>query len=294
MRVKPEQHADERERQQQRLVAGQGGAELVAEHLGEPDRAGDERQLHDEVAHQPSGRTDRFRADAGVGYVVEVRPPHAEHEDEHGDEHREVDAVEGAVGREQRDLHERLAAHDDREEAESFDEVVLVERRHRAQATEAEAERRPREEHEADDPERDAGRFGANAATTIGSATAQYWLRRTARETPGLVAAVHRARVHHRDVEREQRVGDRDQPRVRLEAVADGERVDREEQHLREHERALDRAVVAVAVGVQGGGQPDQPHRCERRVDRADAARGSGAKLMASLNVTTAATNTRS
>ena len=89
----------------------------------------------------------------------------------------------------------------------------------------------------------------------------------------GLVVPVHRgARVHHGHVEHEQRVGDADQLRVCVEAITNGEHVDREQHHLHEHQRALHGAVVAIAIGVEGRRHPDQEHRREGGVDSTDPA----------------------
>jgi hypothetical protein len=63
---------------------------------------------------------------------------------------------------------------------------------------------------------------------------------------------------------------------MRLEAVAHRDRVHGEEQHLHQYEGALDCTVIAEAVRVQRGRQPDEPHGGEGAVDRADSAEVRG------------------
>ena len=93
---------------------------------------------------------------------------------------------------------------------------------------------------------------------------------------------VHRTHVHHRDVEREQRVRHRDQLWMLLEAVADGQCVHREEEHLRQHERPLDRTVVAVAVAWSVVASQIN-HVAANAASTAPMRPMSGSKLMASL-----------
>ena len=148
---------------------------------------------------------------------------------------------------------------------------MLVERRDAAEGAEAEAERRPHEQSEPDQPQRDARSVGYERCDDDRHRSSAVLVASYPGEAGSFVVPADRARVHDRDVEREERVRHRDQLGVRVEAVADRQRVHGEEEHLREHERPMDRTVVAVAVRVERRRQPDQPRGGERGVDGTDA-----------------------
>jgi len=82
--------------------------------------------------------------------------------------------------------------------------------------------------------------------------------------TPGcdLARGARCARVtcmHHRDVRAEHRVRERHEALVVLDAIADDQRDQEEQQHLHEHEHALEPVVDCEAVGEQRRDEPDPP-----------------------------------
>ena len=70
--------------------------------------------------------------------------------------------------------------------------------------------------------------------------------------------------VHDPDVDREERERHRSQRGVAIEAVADRERHQCEQQHLHDHEEPVHGVVDPERVHVERGGHPNEPHRDER------------------------------
>ncbi len=122
---------------------------------GDPDDA----EVQQQVGAEPGRPAPRAGRCPRLGDVVEVDRPHREHHDELERDGDDVDAVEGIGVRGERDLHERLAAHDDGERAEPLDEVALLQRRRGRAVRDCRDDRHP----EADDPEGDPGHFGKEA-----------------------------------------------------------------------------------------------------------------------------------
>ena len=179
-------------------------------------------------------------------------------------------AVDLAVAHRDRDLHERLAAHDDRERAQALDQVVLVERRERRRSDGA-----PRRAARSSPPcptaaaDRSAPDSGQRPTPTTNTrrrpraATARCRGERRVRGR----AQVCGAPVHDRDGADERGVGAPSSYHlvVTTPACASIATSDHEE-HLQQHQQPVVDVGHAEPVREHRGGEPDPPHR--RRTPR--------------------------
>ena len=160
--------------------AGSCSKKPERDQLRHPDGRARDAELGHQVAGQP--RPGPALVQSRVRDVLEVRGPQRERQHELERQCDHVDPVHRAVAHRDRDLHERFAAHDDRERAQSLDEVFLVEGREFRQAA------RPRRSPAATRPRsrrrrpRRAAASGSGAATTKQRGRHRVQRREVARE----------------------------------------------------------------------------------------------------------------
>ena len=181
--------------------------------LRHSDRGAGDRELQHEMEREP--RPEPSGADPGIRNIVEVARPDREREHELEEERHDVDLEHRGAAHRDRNLHERLTAHDDRERAHAFDEVVLVDaafrfrsRVYRRGSTRGGPRSRPTQNRGADGPRHDRGeRERSPTPTHAASARASRFAGAGAVRSRG-------ARVHHRHRRHEAGVGQREIGRV--------------------------------------------------------------------------------